>query len=88
MVARTKGGGVKASARHAARAAGHTLPGTDKFPIVTRGDVANAKHRIGSTTEPRSKVVAYINRRARALGVSPVGGAPPHHFAHGRPRTD
>lgn len=88
MVARTPSGGVKASARKAARAKGNTLPGTDKFPINTLGDLKNAKHDIGRTTEPRAKVVAFINRRAKALGGAPVGGSPPeHHFAHGRPRT-
>jgi len=89
MVARTRSGGVKASARKAAKAAGHTLPGTDKFPINSLGDLSNAKHRIGTTTEPRSKVVAFINRRAKALGGKPVGArVPDHHFAHRRPRTD
>lgn len=100
MVARTPSGGVKQSARRKARAEGHTLPGTDKFPINDKADLENAKHRIGTTTEPREKVVAYINRRARALGGKPVGGGkdrkkemhgghngehPPHHFAHGQP---
>jgi len=88
MVARTPSGSVKASARRAAKAKGHTLPGTDKFPINNLGDLSNAKHRIGTTSEPHAKVVAYINRRAKALGGKPVGGHPDHHFAHGRPRTD
>lgn len=89
MVARTPSGAVKASARHAAKAAGHTLPGTNKFPINDLADLSNAKHRIGSTTEPRAKVVAYIDRRAKALGGKPVAGKlEPHHFAHRRPRTD
>jgi hypothetical protein len=68
MVARTRSGGVKESARRAARAKGHTLPGTDKFPINNLGDLRNAKHRVGTTTEPKAKVRAYINRRARELG--------------------
>ena len=63
MVARTPSGGVKASARKAAKAKGHTLPGTDKFPINNLRDLANAKHDIGRTNEPRSKVVAFINNR-------------------------
>ena len=67
MVARTPSGGVKASARKAAKAKGHTLPGTDKFPINNLRDLANAKHDIGRTNEPRSKVVAFINSRAAAL---------------------
>jgi hypothetical protein len=34
-------------------------------------------------------VVAYIDRRAKALGGKPVAGKlEPHHFAHRRPRTD
>lgn len=86
MVARTPSGGVKASARKAAHAKGNTLPGTDKFPINNLSDLSNAKHDIGRTTEPRAKVVAFINRRAKDLGGKPVG-APDHHFAHGRPRT-
>lgn len=68
MVARTPSGGVKASARKAAKAKGHTLPGTDKFPINNKTDLANAKHRIGTTNEPHAKVVAYIDRRAKELG--------------------
>lgn len=91
MVARTPSGGVKASARKAAKAKGHTLPGTDKFPINNLRDLANAKHDIGRTNEPRSKVVAFINSRAAALRGKPVGGGRPgpkatHHFAHGKPR--
>jgi hypothetical protein len=86
MVARTPSGAVKTSARHAARARGHTLPGTDKFPIDDLADLSNAKHRIGTTSEPRDKVVSYINRRARALGGKPVVGTD-HDFAHKRPRT-
>ena len=72
---RTPSGGVSASGRRAAKEAGHTLPGTDKFPINNLSDLSNAKHRIGTTTEPRSKVVRYINRRARELGGKPVGGS-------------
>lgn len=83
MVARTPGGSVKASARREAK--GHTLPGTDKFPINNLADLRNAKHDIGRTNEPRAKVVRYINSRARALGGAPVGGASDHHFGHKRP---
>jgi len=92
MVARTPSGGVKASARHEAKSKGHTLPGTSKFPINNLKDLSNAKHDIGRTNEPKSKVVAFINSRAKALGGSPVGGSKPgpkakHEFAHGRPRA-
>lgn len=87
MVARTPSGGVKESARQAAKAKGHTLPGTDKFPINNLADLSNAKHRIGTTNEPHAKVVSYINRMARKLGGTPVGGGKDHHFAHKRPRT-
>lgn len=92
MVARTPSGGVKASARRQAKAKGHTLPGTDKFPINNLRDLANAKHDIGRTNEPKAKVVAFINSRASALGGKPVGGGRPgpkakHHFAHGKPRA-
>lgn len=92
MVARTPGGSVKASARRAAQAKGHTLPGTNKFPINNLKDLANAKHDIGRTNEPKSKVVAFINSRAAALGGKPVGGGRPgpkgrHHFAFGKPKV-
>ena len=70
----TPSGGVSAHGRAAAKEAGHTLPGTDKFPIRNLSDLAKAKHDIGRTSEPRSKVVGWIDRRARELGGSPVGG--------------
>lgn len=70
----TPSGGVKASYRHAAEKAGDTLPGTDKFPIRDAKDLANAKHDIGRTNEPKAKVRAYINREARKLGEPPLGG--------------
>lgn len=78
MVVRTPSGGVKASARHEARAKGHTLPGTDKFPINNLSDLANAKHDIGRTSEPKAKVEAFIDSRAKALGGKPVGK--PHGY--------
>lgn len=50
------------------------MPGTGgKFPIRNKSDLAKAKHDIGRTNEPRSKVVAWIDRRARELGGKPVG---------------
>ena len=70
----TASGGVSAHGREDAKKAGHTLPGTDKFPIRNLSDLAKAKHDIGRTTEPRSKVVAFIDRRAKELGGKPVGG--------------
>lgn len=73
MVARTPSGAVKESARESAKAKGHTLPGTDKFPINNLQDLENAKHDIGRTNEPKAKVEAYINRRAKALGGAPIG---------------
>ena len=66
-------GGVSAHGRREAKKKGHTLPGTDKFPINDLSDLAKAKHDIGRTNESRSKVVAYIDRRARELGGRPVG---------------
>lgn len=89
----TPSGGVSAHGRRQAKKRGHTLPGTDKFPINNLKDLSNAKHDIGRTSEPRAKVVAYLNSRARDLGGAPVGGHkakdhPHHHFAHGRPRTE
>jgi len=52
----------------------HTLPGTDKFPVDSAADVENAKHDIGRTSEPKSKVVNYIDDMAKEYGVAPVGG--------------
>ena len=69
----TPSGGVSAHGRREAKASGHTLPGTDKFPIRNRSDLEKAKHDIGRTTEPRGKVVAWIDKRARELGGKPVG---------------
>ncbi|MDE2096866.1 MAG: hypothetical protein KGL39_06425 [Patescibacteria group bacterium] len=66
-------GGVSAHGRRQAKAKGHTLPGTDKFPINNLRDLANAKHDIGRTNEPKAKVVAFINRRAKELGGRKVG---------------
>lgn len=65
------GGGVTKSEREHAR---HHLPGTDKFPVDSAADVENAKHDIGRTNEPHSKVVNYINDMASEYGVAPVGG--------------
>lgn len=71
----TPSGGVSAHGRREAKEAGHTMPGTDKFPIRNLSDLAKAKHDIGRTSEPRSKVVAWIDKRARDLGGKPVGAA-------------
>lgn len=64
------GGGVTESEREHAS---HHLPGTDKFPVDSAADVENAKHDIGRTSEPRSKVVNYINDMAHEYHVAPVG---------------
>jgi hypothetical protein len=65
-------GGVTEKEREHAR---HHLPGTkDKFPVSSAADVENAKHDIGRTNEPKSKVVNYIDDMARQYGVAPVGG--------------
>lgn len=65
------GGGVTKSEREHAT---HHLPDTDKFPVNGPADVENAKHDIGRTNEPKSKVVNYINDMASEYGVAPVGG--------------
>lgn len=70
----TPSGGVSAHGRESARKADETLPGTDKFPIRNLSDLGKAKRDIGRTNEPRSKVVAFIDRRAKELGGKPVGG--------------
>ena len=88
MAFRTKSGAVSAGGRRAAKSKGETMPGTGgKFPIRNLSDLSNAKHDIGRTSEPRAKVVAWIDRRARQLGGKPVGGND-HQFAHGRPRAE
>lgn len=74
----TPSGGVSAHGRETAKKHGETLPGTDKFPIRNLSDLAKAKHDIGRTNEPRSKVVAFIDRRARELGGKPVGAGEDH----------
>ena len=70
----TPSGGVSAHGRETAKKAGHTLPGTDKFPIRNLSDLEKAKRDIGRTSEPREKVVSWIDRRAKELGGKPVGG--------------
>ena len=66
------GGGVTEAEREGAP---HHLPGPgDKFPVGSAADVENAKHDIGRTSEPRAKVVRYINDMAREYHVAPVGG--------------
>lgn len=65
------GGGVT---EHERETATHHLPGTDKFPVNGPADVQNAKHDIGRTSEPRDKVVRYINQMAEEYHVAPVGG--------------
>jgi hypothetical protein len=85
MAFRTASGSVSAAGRRGAKSKGETMPGTDKFPIRNLGDLSNAKRDIGRTSEPHGKVVAWIDRRARALGGKPVGGGKDHQFAHQRP---
>ena len=71
--ATTASGKPSAAGREAAKKAGDTLPGTDKFPIRNAAEVEKAKHDIGRTNEPRAKVVAYIDRKAKEFGAAPVG---------------
>jgi hypothetical protein len=65
--------GITEEQRHHAEEEGDTLPGTDKFPIRNKQDLANAKHDIGRTSEPHDKVVDYINRKADELDEPHVG---------------
>jgi hypothetical protein len=80
----TPSGGVSAHGRHEAKSRGDTLPGTDKFPIRNLSDLAHAKHDIGRTSEPREKVVAWIDKRAKELGGKPVGGMSRAERRYGR----
>lgn len=65
--------GVSQQKREHAEEHGHTLPGTDKFPIENKQDLENAKHDVGRTNEPHDKVVRYINERADDLGAAKIG---------------
>lgn len=53
-------------------AQGKALPG-GSFPIKTAKDVENAKHDLGRSNDPAA-ARRLIDRRAKALGVAPVGG--------------
>jgi hypothetical protein len=89
MAFRTKSGSVSANGRQQAKSKGQTMPGTGgKFPIRNLSDLSNAKHDIGRTSEPRAKVIGWIDRRAKELGGKAVGTTKDHHFAHDRPRTE
>lgn len=89
-------GGVSAYGRRTAKAKGQTMPGTKgEFPIRNLSDLAKAKRDIGRTSEPKAKVEAWIDKRAKELGGRKVGerasrarGHQPHHFAHKQPRVD
>ncbi len=80
---KTAAGGLAAGGvtEHERETATHHLPGTDKFPVNGPADVENAKHDIGRTNEPRSKVVRYINEMAKEYRVAPVGGSDSHQKA-------
>lgn len=58
--------------REKAKKSGHTLPGTDSFPINSAKDVENAKHDVGRTKHDKGKVKAYINKMASEYGVSKI----------------
>lgn len=73
MAARKTADGVSEKKRDEAESKGHTLPGTDKFPIDNAQDLENAKHDIGRTNEPKDKVRRYINERAKELGEPGLG---------------
>jgi hypothetical protein len=86
---RTASGAVSEHGRKQAKSKGQTMPGTGgKFPIRNLSDLSNAKHDIGRTSEPRAKVIGWIDRRAKELGGKAVGATKDHHFAHDRPRTE
>lgn len=73
MASRKVADGVSQEKRDKAESKGHTLPGTDKFPIDNAEDLENAKHDIGRTNEPKDKVRRYINERAKELGEPGLG---------------
>jgi len=50
---------------------GVAMPGGG-FPIVNKGDLANAKRAIGRAKNPAA-ARAHINERAKALGAKPIG---------------
>lgn len=57
------------------------------FPIANKEDLANAKSSVGRAPDSvRDDVIAYINRRAKALGDVAIGvdkGDKPGHKFHG-----
>ena len=64
---------VSPAARKAAAAKGQAMPG-GRFPIRNLDDLKNAKMAIGRSKTPGA-TRAFINKRAKALGAAPIGGA-------------
>lgn len=71
LLQRTPSGNVTQKARDTAKKEGHTVPGTDSFPINTRQDVINAVKRAGSAKDP-VKARKYIMREAKRLKATDV----------------
>ncbi len=63
-----EGKAVSAAYRAKAKAAGHTLPGTDKYPIESEKDVKDAVRLVGNSSEDKSKVIAHIKKEAARIG--------------------
>jgi hypothetical protein len=68
----TPSGSVTAASREASKEAGHTMPGTDSFPINDKADLDNAKHAVGRAKNPEA-ARRWINKRAGDLGEPKLG---------------
>lgn len=66
LLARTPSGAVSAKARAAAKKAGHTIPGTDSYPINNADDLTNAIRSVGRAKDP-VKARKHIMSEARRL---------------------
>lgn len=78
---------LNAARRNALPSSDFGLPGKRAFPMPDASHAANAKARAtqavkaGRMSEStKAKIDAKANRK--------LGKHPPHHFAHGQPRTD
>jgi hypothetical protein len=69
---RTASGRVSEAARRETESKGEAMPG-GRFPIRNAGDLSNAKHDYGRANG-KPAVKRWINKRAKELGESPMGG--------------
>lgn len=74
---------LNAKKRNALPSGDFALPGR-RYPVNDANHARNALARVSQhgTPEEKAKVRAKVHAKFPAIG------APDHHFAHGRPRTD